>query len=103
MIESKQKYGCKAALAKLTKNQISMLEGYAYLKAINCVKRNEVGEAAQRSALGGYLNGLRDAGLITPADVAVLRIYFTDNGRKEVEEAIKNGELYIDIDEEVKL
>lgn len=101
MIESTRKHGCRTALTKLTENQISMLEGYAYLKAINCEKRNEIGEAAQRSALGGYLNGLRDAGLITPADVAVLRIYFTDNGRKEVEESIKNGELYIN--EEVKL
>lgn len=100
MIE-KQKYGCKAALTKLTETQISMLEGYAFMKAVNSEKHNEVGEAAQRSALGGYLNGLRDTGLITPADVAVLRIYFTDNGRKEVKESIKNGELYVH--EEVRL
>lgn len=93
MSENKQEYGCKEALTKLTEDQINVLEDYAYLMVINHERHRQERESEYRGALGGYLNGLRDTGVITQSDVNVLRIYFVDKAREEVEELKKGGEL----------
>lgn len=81
----------KTALNKLTDKQKDRLDLYAYQMNVDKHKANsnpvyEKWARGYAGLLDGYLNALEDMGVLTLTECRLVRVYFADKTKKEVED-----------------